>query len=332
MKSIQWLLSALVALAALAACSDDTGSAALCGPGEDITVDAQPLCVAEQAVVIETGFTCPPIRPERYSIDNFVCCGRVAGLSDSLLRRAIVIYKQRRGLSLGESDTGLDAAADAGADAPALPDAGFDALPFDTGTDGDTGNMSCDEPAATDNDGDGWCGPTDCDDRDPNNYPGNIERCDGVENNCDTNTDTEGSLGCVTYYYDSDNDTWGTTAGPCLCGPNGNYRATRGGDCFDGSNQVFPSQPLYFTSPRIDGSWDYNCDSTGDPQYPSAAQTCQVTPTTCATSASAGWRDGVPACGTAAPWVETCFFDDTGNPDTSGCRWNTTESRVQPCR
>ncbi len=172
----------------------------------------------------------------------------------------------------------------------------------------------------------------DCDDRDPNNFPGNVERCDGQENNCDANTDTEGSLGCVTYYYDSDNDSWGTTAGPCLCAPNGNYRATRGGDCFDGSNQVFPGQPLYFTSPRIDGSWDYNCDSTGDPQYPSAAQTCQVTPTTCATSASAGWRDGVPACGAAAPWVETCFFDDTGNPDTSGCRWNTTESRVQPCR
>ncbi len=213
MKCILWLAPALAAVAMLAACSDDTGAGAVCGPGEDITVDAQPLCVAEQAVVIETGFVCPPIRPERYSIDSFVCCGRVAGLSDSLLRRAIVIYKQRRGLSLGESDAGLDAASDAGADTPAPPDTGTDTEPTDTGA--DTAATSCDEPAAIDNDGDGWCGPTDCDDRDPETFPGAPEGLDGIDNDCDGLIDETDGVTCA----DDADCPAGTFCRDGICGP-----------------------------------------------------------------------------------------------------------------
>ena len=34
-----------------------------------------------------------------------------------------------------------------------------------------------------------WLCEGDCDDGDPNNYPGNEEVCDGADNDCDTEVD-----------------------------------------------------------------------------------------------------------------------------------------------
>ena len=48
-----------------------------------------------------------------------------------------------------------------------------------------------------DNDNDGWNSSVDCDDGDPNNYPGNTEVCDGQDNDCDGTVDEGCSLDVV---------------------------------------------------------------------------------------------------------------------------------------
>ncbi|HDH96599.1 MAG TPA: hypothetical protein ENF73_02585 [Proteobacteria bacterium] len=67
-------------------------------------------------------------------------------------------------------------------------------------SDDDTGDDDSDDelpPGCTDEDGDGYspdggeCGPIDCDDNDPNTYPGAEELCDGKDNNCDGERESE---------------------------------------------------------------------------------------------------------------------------------------------
>jgi hypothetical protein len=88
-----------------------------------------------------------------------------------------------------------------------------------------------------DGDGDGFtdiaCGGTDCDDNDPNNFPGNTEVCDGQDNNCDGQID-EG--------FDSDGD--GVTA--CQ------------GDCDDNDPNNFPGNT------EVCDGLDNNCDGQID--------------------------------------------------------------------
>ncbi len=71
--------------------------------------------------------------------------------------------------------------------------------------------------SATDADGDGYstaggsCGAVDCDDSDPNVYPGALEICDGKDSNCDgftpaneADADGDGSFVCAGDCDDSD--------------------------------------------------------------------------------------------------------------------------------
>lgn len=83
---------------------------------------------------------------------------------------------------------------------------------------------------------------TDCDDSDPNTYPGATELCDGVDNNCDTYAD-EGAL--ITYYQDSDNDGYGNplvTTEACTA-PTGYVSDNT--DCDDDDYQELPGQTWY---------------------------------------------------------------------------------------
>lgn len=80
----------------------------------------------------------------------------------------------------------------------------------------------------------------DCDDANPNRYPGAPELCDGMENDCDENVDETPSF--VNWYPDADGDTFGTTDASLAvrsCVPVDGH-STRGTDCDDTSGAVHP--------------------------------------------------------------------------------------------
>ncbi|HKJ49522.1 MAG TPA: putative metal-binding motif-containing protein [Christiangramia sp.] len=116
----------------------------------------------------------------------------------------------------------------------------------------------------------------DCDDNDPNRYPGNTEVCDGIDNNCSGTTDE----GLNKYYYlDSDGDdyasgTQSTAQKEYACElPSANYKLLLSdggtligfGDCNDNNANINPGQS------EIQGNGiDDDCDSS-TPDVPEIA-------------------------------------------------------------
>jgi hypothetical protein len=92
----------------------------------------------------------------------------------------------------------------------------------------------------------------DCDDTDNTVYPGAIEVCDGLDNNCDGQED-EG-LTFLNYYFDGDNDGYGIGSSTVSCTPLTGY-ATLTGDCDDSDNTVYPG-----ATDTEGNNIDENCD------------------------------------------------------------------------
>jgi len=110
----------------------------------------------------------------------------------------------------------------------------------------------CDQPT-------GYVSNTsDCDDSCSACWTGKTESCDGYDNDCDGTTDEAGASGCATYYYDYDNDTYGTSSSQCLCSTSGHYTATRAGDCNDSCSVCWTGK-----TESCDG-YDNDCDGTTD--------------------------------------------------------------------
>ena len=104
----------------------------------------------------------------------------------------------------------------------------------------------------------------DCDDNDASVNPGRTEVCsNGKDDDCDRSVDEnqENAVNCRNYYYDGDNDTYGTSAYKCYCSPYENYRATRSGDCNDNDASVNPGKTEVCNNQKdddCDGSTDEN--------------------------------------------------------------------------
>ncbi|MBM4395072.1 MAG: thrombospondin type 3 repeat-containing protein [Deltaproteobacteria bacterium] len=83
----------------------------------------------------------------------------------------------------------------------------------------------------------------DCNDKNHNINPGVQEICGNqVDDNCNISQNDENAIGCEKFYYDWDQDNWGTPDFKCLCSAMGDWRTRFSGDCDDSDQSVNPNQ------------------------------------------------------------------------------------------
>ena len=126
------------------------------------------------------------------------------------------------------------------------PNTNPDAEEVIDGVDNDCdGLIDCDDPDIADSDlcndadDDGFTADVDCDDNDPNTYPGAVEFCDGVDNDCDEEID-EDAADAPTWYLDADSDGFGDPENSITsCFPPEGY-VENSTDCDDSDPNTFP--------------------------------------------------------------------------------------------
>ncbi len=99
---------------------------------------------------------------------------------------------------------------------------------------------------------------TDCDDTVATTWPGADETCDGVDNDCDGTTDEDSAVDAVTWYADSDGDSYGDAGvTDVACSQPSGYVADNT-DCDDAVATTYPGADEY-----CNGA-DDDCDGTID--------------------------------------------------------------------
>ncbi len=178
----------------------------------------------------------------------------------------------------------------------------------------------------------------DCNDAAPGVHPGAPEACNGQDDDCDGATDGEGAPGCQDRYYDGDADTWGVDGDKkCLCGPEGKYTATRGGDCDDGEPGVNPGAAETCSNGRdddCDGSQNdegalgcrvFHLDEDGDDSGVSGD-------TRCLCVAEGAYRaEAGGDCDDGDPGVNPGVVEDCGTPRDDNCNGATNERDATGC-
>ena len=104
--------------------------------------------------------------------------------------------------------------------------------------DGDGFGDACD----ADLDGDGDPNASDCQPKVKTVSKLAVESCNGIDDDCDGQSDEAGAAGCKPLYFDADGDGFGVTLVKCLCGPADGYTATQSGDCNDKDGGVHPAK------------------------------------------------------------------------------------------
>ncbi len=99
----------------------------------------------------------------------------------------------------------------------------------------------------------------DCNDSNGNVNPGAKEVCNAIDDDCDGNSNEEGSPGCTNFYRDNDGDAYGVTGDvKCYCSATGTYTAAVGGDCNDNGATTYPG------AKELCDGLDNNCNGQVD--------------------------------------------------------------------
>ncbi len=155
----------------------------------------------------------------------------------------------------GDSDSDADGDSDSDADGDSDSDT-------DTGSGGDTAIDTGTSPSDRDDDNDGYSeNQGDCDDTQSQVNPAASEQCDanGLDENCDGDSNEEGAWGCSNFYEDQDGDGEGSGSAVCLCEASASYSSQNDSDCDDGDS----SNSSGGTEVCSDGG-DNDCDTLID--------------------------------------------------------------------
>ena len=149
-----------------------------------------------------------------------------------------------------------------------------------------------------DADGDGVdgviAGGSDCDDLDPAIFPGAVERCDGVDNDCSGGVDDD-AVDAVTWYEDDDGDGWGVEPGETTCGAPLGF-VDRPDDCDDDDPEIRPdASEIWYDGidQDCDGGSDYDADRDGHDFDLHGGDDCLDTVATIHPGADELWYDGL---------------------------------------
>ena len=99
----------------------------------------------------------------------------------------------------------------------------------------------------------------DCDDSARRVFPGAAELCNGVDDDCNAQTDEGAASGCTTFQRDGDRDGFGDpNLSQCLCAPARPYDTRQANDCDDNDSDTNPA-----TVEQCNGK-DDDCDGQTD--------------------------------------------------------------------
>ncbi|MSP54468.1 MAG: hypothetical protein EXR69_02500 [Myxococcales bacterium] len=149
---------------------------------------------------------------------------------------------------------GVDNNCDSVVDEATATDAGswYADADSDSFGDPDSSTVSCDAPAGSVAD---W---SDCDDADGSVSPAAVERCNGIDDNCDGTVDESTSADAATWYGDADSDGYGDRSDDSVsCAQPAGY-VGNDDDCDGADGAVHPGADEYCNST------DDNCDGSVD--------------------------------------------------------------------
>ncbi len=163
------------------------------------------------------------------------------------------------------------------------------------------------------------------------------EACgDGIDNNCNGQTDEDGAVGCTVYFADKDLDGYGLGQGACLCTSPGIGYSAKGGDCNDLVASIHPG------ADEICDNIDNNCNGQTDE---AGAKGCKIyykdkdgdgfgdpgdSACLCPSKASKDWIEQAGDCDDTNPDVHPGVVEVCDNIDNN-CNAKIDEEGAQGC-